>query len=146
MPKEVPDHHDAELILRVYELRREAVMRESRNAINGKFWPRSYDDVKAISQPDDPLNAAFRQVGTYWEMVYGMVRHGVVHAEYFLESNGEGLLLFAKLLPHLEEFRRDFAATAFRNAEWVARETETGRALVERFQGRVKAKLEALAR
>lgn len=143
MAKETPDHHDAELVLRVYDLRREAVMRESRNAVNGGFWPQSYEDVVAVTRPDHPLNAAFRQVGTYWELVYGMVRHGIVHPEYFVENNGEGLLLFAKLAPYLEAYRRDFGATAFRSAEWVARETETGRALLERFQARVQKVLES---
>ncbi len=137
MGKEVPDHRDAELVLRVYELRRESVMRESRNAINGSFWPKNYADVTAIVQADHPLNAAFRQVGTYWEMVYGMVRHGIVHADYFMESNGEGLLAFAKLAPYLADFRRDYAPLAMRNAEWVAKETNVGRAVYERFQARV---------
>ncbi len=137
MGKEVPDHRDAELVLRVYELRRESVMRESRNAINGSFWPKNYADVTAIVQADHPLNAAFRQVGTYWEMVYGMVRHGIVHADYFMESNGEGLFGLAKLAPYLTDFRRDYAPLALRNAEWVATETNVGRAVYERFQARV---------
>ena len=48
MAKPTPDHHDAELVLRVYDLRREPVMREARSAINGQFWPKSYDDVAAV--------------------------------------------------------------------------------------------------
>lgn len=138
MAKETPDHHDAELVLRVYDLRREALLRESRNAMNGTFWPASYEDVVAVAQPDHPLNAAFRQTATYWEMVYGMVRHGVVHPEFFMETNGEGLLLFAKIAPHLEAFRRDFGPTAFRNAEWVAQQTQIGRMLMERFAVRIQ--------
>ena len=66
-------------------------MREARARMIAEFWPRSLDDVLAVTKGDHPLNAAFRQVGSYWEMVYGMVRHGIVHADYFLESNGEGL-------------------------------------------------------
>ena len=107
MAKETPDHHDAELVLRVYDLRREAVMRESRSAVNGSFWPKSYEDVVAVTAPDHPLNAAFRQVATYWEMVYGMVRHGIVHPEYFVESNGEGLFLFARVAPYVAQLRRE---------------------------------------
>lgn len=145
MSKEVPDHHDAELVLRVYELRREAVLRESRNAINAHFWPKSYADVLAIAQADHPHNAAFRQVGTYWEMVYGLVRHGIVHADYFMESNGEGLFVLAKLAPYLAEFRRDSTPTALRNAEWVATETGVGRAVFERFKARVAKALESKA-
>ena len=94
MPHKDPDHHDAELMLKVYDLRREAVMRDSRNAINAKFWPQSFEDVQAVLKPDHPLNAAYRQTTSYWEMVYGMAHHGIVHVEYLLENSGEGLLLF----------------------------------------------------
>src|SRR5438132_7615501 len=105
MSKQHPDHHDAELALRVYELRREAVMRQSRDTLGQKFWPRSWEDVEAITRRDHPLNSAFRQVATYWEMVYGMVRHDIVHADYFLETNGEGMFLFAKMAPFLDRYR-----------------------------------------
>jgi hypothetical protein len=143
MAKEVPDHHDADLVLRVYELRREAVMRESRNAINGKFWPKSFEDVVAVTKPDHPLNAPYRQCGTYWEMVYGMVRHGIVNAEYFMETNGEGLFLFARVEPHLARIRAELNPFAFQNAEWVARETKSGARLLELFRQRVQRVLQA---
>src|SRR5450759_4749210 len=138
MAKLSPDHHDAELVFRVYEMRREPVMRESRNALNAKFLPRGLDDVVALTKFDHPLNAAWRQVTTYWEMVYGVVKHGIVHADYFLESNGEGLLTFAKVAPHLEGLRRDVSPVAFTNAEWVSKETAVGRRYFETFTGRIK--------
>ena len=66
MSKGTPDFHDADQVLRTYEMRREPVMRASRDAVNGKFWPTSYDDVKAIvSNLSHELNAPMRQVGTY---------------------------------------------------------------------------------
>jgi hypothetical protein len=141
--KQRPDHHDAELVLRVYELRRETVMRQSRAEIARNFWPRSFEDVIAVTRADHPLNAPFRQVGSFWEMVYGMARHGIVHADYFLESNGEGLFLFAKMAPHVERYRAEHSRLAFVNAEWAARETATGRKLFELFAGRVKKTLES---
>jgi hypothetical protein len=143
MSKDSPDHHDAELVLRVYELRREPVMRQSRHELNATFWPRSYEEAVAIVKPTHPLNAAYRQVGSYWEMVYGMVRHGIVHADYFMESNGEGLFLYARLAPYIEQFRKEVSPVAHRNAEWVATETATGCRLFEVFARRVKAKLES---
>ena len=94
--KDFPDHHDAELVLTLCELRREPVMRESRNLINAKFLPTSFDELLAVTKPDHPLNAAYRQCASFWEMTYAMARHGVVHSEFLLESNGEGLLLAAK--------------------------------------------------
>lgn len=142
MAKEQPDHHDAEILLKVYELRREAVMRASRDALNRDFWPKSYADVQAAMKPDHPLNAAYRQMATYWEMVYGLVKWNVVHPGLFLETNGEGLLLFAKVAPYLAEIRRDANPASFRNAEWVAKETAEGRRLFELFEARVKKILE----
>jgi hypothetical protein len=142
MAKDHPDHHDAEIVMRLYDLRREAVMRESRDALMAGFWPRHYEDVLAITKREHDLNRAFRQVGTFWEMAYGMVKHGIVHPEYFLESNGEGFLLFAKIHPYLEAYRRDVNALAFRNAEWVAVECPPGRTLFAAMQARV-AKLAA---
>lgn len=143
MVKDRPDHHDAELVLRVYELRREAVMRQSRHEVITTFWPRSYEEVVAVTRPTSPINAAYRQVTTYWEMVYGMARHGIVHANYFLESNGEGLFVFARVAPYLERYRAEVSPLAFRNAEWVATETDTGRRFFEIFTARVKKALES---
>ena len=140
MPKGQPDHHDAELALRVYEMRREAVMRESRAAIN-QFWPKTYDDLLALTKGEHPLNAAYRQVGSFWEMVYGFAKHGVVQPDFWLESNGEGLLLFAKVAPHLERLRAEVSPTAFRNAEWVSRESAEGRRLFGVFTARVQKML-----
>jgi hypothetical protein len=143
MSFEKADHHDAELVLRVYEQRREPVMRESRAAILQRFWPKAYEDVQAVLKGDHPLNAAYRQVNTYWEMVYGMVKHRIVQPEYFMESNGEGLFLFARVEPHLEALRRDVSPFAYQNSEWVARETTRGRAQAELFRARVRKMLEA---
>lgn len=138
LAKERPDHHDAELVIKVYELRREAVMRQSRDLLNQKFWPKSYADVQALTKPDNPMNAAYRQVGAYWELVYGMVKHGIVHAGYFLESNGEGLFLFAKLEPYLAELRKDTSPNALRNTEWVTSECPEGRQMFETIRARVQ--------
>ncbi|HJS59662.1 MAG TPA: hypothetical protein VKA01_16265 [Vicinamibacteria bacterium] len=143
MSFEKADHHDAGLVLRVYEQRREPVMRESRAAILQRFWPKAYEDVQAVLKGDHPLNAAYRQVNTYWEMVYGMVKHRIVQPEYFMESNGEGLFLFARIEPHLEALRRDVSPFAYQNSEWVARETHRGRAQAELFRARVRKMLES---
>jgi hypothetical protein len=144
MSKEQADHHDADLVLRLYDLRRELVMRQSRDAINGQFWPRTYDDVLAVTKTDHHLNTPYRQVGSYWEMVYGMVRHGIVNPDYFLESTGEGLYLYAKVAPYIEPLRRDAPSpSAFRNAEYVATQTATGRRVFDIFAARVRKVLES---
>lgn len=140
MSKSTPDHGDAELVLRLYDLRREAVMRKSRDTMNAKFSPKTYDEFIAVTKPDHPDNAAFRQVSTYWEMAYAMARHGIVNAEYFVESNREGMLLYTKVQPFIEQFRKEVSPTAFRNAEWVATQTDAGRGAFAMFEKRLRPK------
>jgi hypothetical protein len=141
MSKQAPDHHDAELVLKVYDLRREPVMRESRDLINRDYWPRNEAEAVAVLQPEHPLNRPYRQVSTYWEMVYGLCRHGVAHTDFLLDSNGEGLLLFARVEPYLDAIRRATSARSFAKAEWVANTSEVGRQLMEIFRRRVRARL-----
>lgn len=138
MSKGTPDYQDADLVLRVYEMRREPVMRASRDALNGKFWPANYADVQAIATLGHELNAAYRQLGTYWEMVYGLVKHGIVNTEFFMETNGEGIFLYAKLAPYLEQMRKDYNPNLLVNTEWVAKETERGRMMTALFTSRVE--------
>src|SRR5687768_3679738 len=133
-----PDYEDAQIVMRLYELRRDAVMRESRKALTEGFNPASYADVQAITKGSSPLNAAWRQVGSYWQMAYGMARHGIVNADYLAENAGEGLLLYAKVQPYLEELRRDTAPTAFRDAEWLVENSEVAKQILGRFRERIE--------
>ncbi|MDP6371989.1 MAG: hypothetical protein QF463_07235 [Vicinamibacterales bacterium] len=137
-----PTYQDADLMLRVYELRRESVTRAARSKINGEFWPESYDDVKAVTDFEHPLNEAWRQVGSYWEMVYGMAYHDIVHADYWVENNGEGLFFFAKVEPYLSEIRGAGSPTAFQHLEWAATHTDKGKQFFAMLQGYVKQRLE----
>jgi hypothetical protein len=137
MAKATPDHHDADLLIKVYDLRREPVLRESRRVILREFWPKGLEDVRAVLDAKHPLNAAYRQVASYWELVYSFARYGVVHPAFWLETNGEGLFLLAKLEPYLGELRQQSGPQAFRNAEWVARECPDGVVVYERIKARV---------
>lgn len=144
--KQVPDHHDAELIVKLYDLRREAVMRASREALLNGFYPKSFDEIKAImSDRANPLNAPLRQVTTYFEMAYGFARHGVVHADMLAENTGEGMFLFARLRPHLAELRATFSPMMLQNAEWMANNSEVAKRQYGIFEERVKKLMAAKA-
>jgi hypothetical protein len=141
--KDRPDHHDADLAIKVYDLRREPVMRDARNALNFTFWPKSLDEMVAVLRSEHPLNAAWRQVVTYWEMVYGFARHGIVHPDYWIETHGEGLFLFAKVAPHLDDLRKIGSPTLLRNTAWIATETSEGRRMFAAVRARVEKLLAA---
>lgn len=142
MLKDAPDHHDADLILKLYDLRRETVMRESRNAINAGFWPRNAEEAVAVTATEHPLNIAYRQTSNYWEMVFGIARNGIVPADFLVENNGEGLFLFARVEPYLKKIRQAGFPRAFRNAEWVAANCDTGKAMMEELRPHIKRVLE----
>ena len=137
MLKATPDHHDAEIVMTLYDLRREPVMRASREALNRDFWPKSVDDVLALTKHDHPLNTPFRQVAGYWEMAYGMVKHGILHGDFMLESGGEGLFVFARVKPYLAPLREVSGPRAFINTEWVANHSEFAREHMARLDARV---------
>ena len=138
------DHKDVELTLKIYELRREAVMRASRDALNGKFWPTLSEEVTDLLKPDHPMNAAFRQVSGYWEMVYSFARHEVIDPDFLVEDNGEGLFFFAKVQPYLEELRAAGAPTILRNTEWIATHCEEGKRRLAILRGRVEQRLASM--
>jgi hypothetical protein len=113
---------DAEIILKLYGLRTEAVMRQARAWVTGEFWPATAQEYFAVSEnPDDPHNAWLRQVLTYWEMAAAMVLHGAVSAELFVDSNGEGFLLLAKFTPILEAVRAEHPGFLIKTEELVSR-------------------------
>ncbi len=142
MTKKKPDHRDADLVLKLYELRRESVMRASRSAIV-QWLPRSFEDVVAITQPSHTHNAAWRQVSTYWEMAYGFARHGIVHADLLAENGGEGLILYAKLEPHLPRLRKEVSPTILENAEWLVRKSPVAKKRMELVRKRVATMMAA---
>ncbi len=113
---------DAEIILRLYELRTETVMREARAWITGEFWPATAEEFFAVAaNPADPHNAWLRQVLTYWEMAAAMVLHGAVSAELFVDCNSEGFFMLAKFAPILEEIRKQNPGFLIKTAELVNR-------------------------
>src|SRR5262245_45123684 len=99
---------DAELILKLYDLRREAEIRKARNWWVVHFWPESADDVVKIGNAlGTQENNWLRQVGGYWELAASLVHHGAVDRDLFLEPSfsGEMFFIFAKIEPFLKELR-----------------------------------------
>lgn len=136
--KALPDHHDAELVLRLYELRREPRLREARDAMTAGYWPNSAAEACALIAHGHPLNVAWRMTTTYWEMVFNMAERGIVHPGYLIESSVEGLLLFARAEPWLGDIRKAASPRAFRHAEWAATSTDKGRELMVELRAHIK--------
>lgn len=92
----------AELILKLYELRREEVMRQARNWYF-TFNPESVDDIAAVVRSEH--SAFYRMVTSYWEMACSLVNHGAIDEQMFLDANGEQNFVFAKIQPFIAQIR-----------------------------------------
>jgi hypothetical protein len=116
MPKKVT-HADAQLILQLYDLRRETKMRKARNWVATQFWPQSADDyIKVASAVGTPKNAWLRQVTSYWDMVAAFVLHGALNEELFFAPGVGNEMRF-----QTSELRNRFEGAAYAaNAESTA--------------------------
>lgn len=93
----------AELIMKLYELRREEKMREARNWFIS-FFPESAEDImKAMIDPE--TSAKYRMVSTYWDMASSFVNRGAIDEEMFFDSAGEIWVVFSKIQPYVAAVR-----------------------------------------
>jgi hypothetical protein len=97
---------DADIVLKLYDFRREPLMREARNWFLMKFWPKTAQDVVAVATAfGTQENAYFRQIVSYWEMSASLVLQGALHPDLFLDWSGEMMFFFAKFQPILNDVR-----------------------------------------
>jgi hypothetical protein len=137
-----PTSADAQLLLQLYDLRREAEMRKARSWWGGEFFPQSADDyLKVLWAPKAAENAWLRQVPSYWSMAAAFVLHGVLNEELFLQPafSGEMFLIFAKVYPFLKELREKLNDPhAFANIEKLVTRTKWGRERLQMMIERVE--------
>jgi hypothetical protein len=88
---------DAGVVLELYKLRQETTLRAARKFMAFEFWPKDLEELRAVSRAmGSEKNAYWRQAMSYWEMAASLVLRGAVDPDLFLDTNGEGLFLYAK--------------------------------------------------
>jgi hypothetical protein len=129
--------HDAQVILKLYDLRREAEMRKARSWFAAEFWPQNADDfLKVVNSAGTQENAWLRQVGSYWDMAAAFVLSGAVNEELFLQPGCSGEMFF--VLGRVYSFLKDIREKSgnpdiFLNIEKVATASKTSRKRLERM-------------
>jgi hypothetical protein len=132
----------ANLILKLYELRREEVMRKARDFFF-TFEPKTVEDVMATMMSGQ--GGYVRMVLSYWDMAASLVNSGAIDAKMFNEANGEQIGVFATMEPLLPKMRETFKNPAFlKNLEQVVLGAPDGRQKVDQareFQRNIRAQL-----
>ncbi len=126
----------AELILKLYELRREEVMRQARNWFF-TFNPDSIEDV--FREATGPNNAFYRMVTSYWDMACSFVNHGAIDEEMFNAANQEQNLVYAKLQPFVEEIRAKAGPQYMAHIEQVVMRQPNAKENLERLREMAKS-------
>src|SRR3954464_14872399 len=115
-------YDDVNLIVRLYELRRDDRLREARKWFIGSFKVKTFEEFQALCPPGSEPNASYRMVTTYWEMVASFLTTGVLNAELFYQSGRELLFTWERvraIVPSLREGYRH--PLELRNLEEAAR-------------------------
>jgi hypothetical protein len=114
---------EGELILKLYELRRDDALRRAREWYAVEFNPRGAADIVSLMRSGLRESAHYRMVTTYWDMAAALVNYGSIAPELFHASNTEYLAIFAKIEPFIGEVRAQFGAPGYlRELERVARD------------------------
>src|SRR6266852_8906136 len=103
-----PTYDDVNLLLKLYELRREQKMREARNWFVANFKCKTMADFGQLCPPGSEPNAYYRQVASYWDMVASFITAGVLNAELCFANNREMLLCWIRVKPIIGEVRAAF--------------------------------------
>ncbi|CAN5510744.1 hypothetical protein BH10ACI4_BH10ACI4_26240 [soil metagenome] len=128
---------DAQIVLELYKLRQEETLRAARKFIAGDFWPKDLEELRAVSRAmGTDKNALWRQAISYWEMAASLVLHGAVDSELFLESNLEGVFIYAKFHHWHEETEKESGNLFMKNTATLIERFPAARAV---YESRLKA-------
>ena len=134
----------ADLILKLYDLRREETMCKARTWIFS-FNPTTIDDIEKTMM-DPEVGGYLRMVTSYWDMAAAMVNHGAIDADLFNETAGEHIMVYAKIEPLLAELREKFEnPDGFKHLEKVIMESPNGAEKVKKTQEWMKRIQEQMA-
>jgi len=111
-------HEKVNLMLRLYDIRREPRLREAREWYMAHFHVNSLEDVMQICPPGSQENTFMRMTFSYWDMVGSIVNRGLINEDFFFENSGEQWMVWERLKPVVPAFRAMFKNPhAFENLE-----------------------------
>jgi len=141
MESQIANRHDAELILKLYELRREDLMRKARHWLIFEFNPKTAEELLAVVHGyGSQENAYYRQVISYWEMAASMVLHGAINADLFLDSQGEGIYILAKFYAFREDFQTKTGMPFMRHTSKLTEKYSVAKDLLNRMLQSMQAR------
>jgi len=121
-----PTHEQAQLHLQVYDLRREARLRQARDWFQQNYRAQTLDEAMRIAAPGTEGGTFFGMVIGYWEQACALLNYGLLHEDLFFETSGEFFGVWEAVKPVLPQFREKFVdKSLLSNLEKAAQRFET---------------------
>jgi hypothetical protein len=111
--KTKPTHEQAQLHLQLYEMRREARLRQARDWFFKNYFPESMADSMRIAAPGTETGAFVMMVFSYWEQACAFLNYGLLHEDLFFETSGEFYGVWDRVKPIIQEGRKMFVSQQF---------------------------------
>jgi hypothetical protein len=108
-----PTHEQAQLHLQVYDLRREARLRQARDWFFKNYFVEKFDDAMRIAAPGTEGGALAMMVISYWEQACALLNYGLLHEDLFFETSGEFFGVWERVKPIVSEARERFVNKQF---------------------------------
>ena len=121
-----PTHEQAQLHLQVFEMRREARLRQARDWFFKNYFAENFEEAMRIAPPGTEEGAFTMMVFGYWEQACALLNYGLLHEGLFFETNGEFFGVWERAKPGIQEGREKFKNSQFlANVEKAANRFET---------------------
>lgn len=108
-----PTHEQADLQIKIFELRREARLRQARDWFAKTYFAQTLDEALRIAPMGTEAGTNYMMVVSYWDQACAYLNHGLLHEELFFETNGEFFFVWERIKPTIAEGRQRFSNPLF---------------------------------
>jgi len=149
-----PTHEQAQLHLQIYDMRREARLREGRDWFFKNFFADNLDDWMRIAGPGTDKGGLAMMVLTYWDQACAMLNYGLLHQDLFFETSGEFFVVWERVKPVVQQARERFVNKQFlghlekaaqRYEPWIESRSPGHVAAMRQFMQQMRPQLQAAA-
>ena len=145
-----PTYEQAQLHLQIYEMRREARLRQARDWFFKNYFVDSLEDAMRIAAPGTETGAFAMMVFSYWDQACALLNYGLLHEDLFFETSGEFFGVWERVKPIIKEGRERFVNRQFlahvekaasRYETWIETRSPGHAAAMREFTKQMRAQL-----
>ena len=149
-----PTHEQAQLHLQIYDMRREARLRQGRDWFMKNYFAENLDEAMKLATPGSENGALLFMVLSYWDQACAMLNYGLLHEDLFFETSGEFFGVWQRVKPIVPQFRERFATTLFlahfekaaeRYETWIEKRSPGHIARMREFMTQMRSQMQKAA-